>query len=362
MLRLIVILSILLASCGSEAELSPVASFGAPIRIGNRAYLLTWQRSSTFKTGALLVDLWAIDSAQMKPLYRSRLQTIPGGELEERSILGVQNNTIWLLMPDGPYAVALDSGTLAMNPDDLTRLNPELRGLLPKEKRAYQFSSTGLAIKTVDARAWHLHPGTYLVSQKPPEGVGTGVLPAEFAQQSTSALLERGFTVGEKWVGLLSAKEAIDFPTQHVIGGLDFQSKRALYSAKVVPVEATFGPKLRYSEFKVLTPEFLAPSVLIQSQDPASVFIVHKDVLEDKGRYFLSRFSETDGKVVWNSDLAVSEVHSVLPGEGKLLILGRLNESEGKSHERLVAVDWVSGAVSSFDHLENAKYPVKEPQ
>jgi hypothetical protein len=112
----------------------------------------------------------------------------------------------------------------------------------------------------------------------------------------------------------------------------------------------------------VLTPEFLAPSVLLQSQDPTGVFIVHKDLLEAKGRYFLSRFSEADGKVVWNSALAVSEIHSVLPGEGKLLILGSLNEGEGKGHERLVAVDWVSGAVSSFDQLENANYPVKEQQ
>ena len=358
MLRLLVILSVLLGSCSSNAELTAPASFGAPIRIGNRAYLLTWQRSSTFKTSKLLVDLWAFDAGQMKPLYRSRLQTIPGGALEERSILGVQNNTIWLLMPDGPYAVALDTGALAMNPDDLTRLNPELRGLLPKGKKAYQFSSTGLAIKTVDAKAWHLHPSTYLVSLKPPEGVASGVLPAEFAQQSTSALLDRGFTVGEEWVGLLSAKEAVNFPTQHSIGGLDFQSKRALYSAQVVPVEATFGPRVRYSQFKVLTPEFLAPSVLLQRVDPASVYIVHKDLLEEKGRYFLSRFSEPSSKVTWTVDLQLSEIHSVLPGDTSLLLYGRWQGDPGMGHERFLSLDWASGKISKFDQSENSKFPV----
>ncbi len=286
MLRLLLVLPVLLASCASDSELTAPSSFGAPIRIGNRAYLLTWQRSSTLRTSKLFVDFWAFDTVQMKALYRSRLQTVPGGALEERFILGVQDKTIWLLMPDGPYAVALDTGALAMNPDDLTRLNPQLRGLLPTSKAAYRFTETGLAVKTVDAQAWHLHPETYLVSLKVPTGTGRGMLPAEYSLQSTSRLLERGGTVGDQWIGLLSAKESVDFPKQHVIGGLDFQSKRALYSAQVKPVEADFGPKLRYSEFKALTPEFLAPSVLNQNQDPKSVFILHKDMLEEKGRFF----------------------------------------------------------------------------
>ena len=358
MLRAAIALCLVLASCGPYGELTPCSSFGAPVRIGDRAYLLTWQRSSTSKTSKLFVDLWALDVVQMKAIYRSRLQTVVGGELEERSILGVQDKTVWLHMPDGPYAVSLDTGALAMNPDDLTRLNPQLRGLLPKERAAYQFTSTGLAVKTIDAQAWHLHPATYLVSLKAPTGTGPGVLPAEYSLQSGSRLLERGYAAGDRWTGLLSAKEAENFPKQHSIGGLDFRSRRALYSAEVNSVEADFGPKVRYSQFKVLTPEFLAPAVLLQSQDPASVFVMHKDLLEEKGRYFLSRYSEAASKVVWNTDLAISEIHSVLPGEKKLLVLGRVNGD----HERLVAVDWASGAFSGFDLLENANYPVTQSQ
>ena len=90
----------------------------------------------------------------------------------------------------------------------------------------------------------------------------------------------------------LQQSRSTAFPNQHSIGGLDFRSKRALYSAEVKQVEADFGPKVRYSQFKVLTPEFLAPAVLLQSQDPASVFVMHKDLLEEKGRYYLSRYSE----------------------------------------------------------------------
>jgi hypothetical protein len=358
MLRLLTALSLLLASCGTDTELTPCSSFGAPVRIGDRAYLLTWQRNSSSRTSKLFVDLWAVDVVQMKAIYRSRLQTVAGGALEERSILGVHDKTIWLHMPDGPYAISLDTGALAMNPDDLTRLNPELRGLLPKEKAAYQFTPTGLAVKTIDAQAWHLHPATFLVSLKAPTGTGPGVQPAEYSLQSNSRLLERCVAAGDRWTGLLSAKEAENFPKQHSIGGLDFRSKRALYSAEVKPVEADFGPKVHYSQFKVLTPEFLAPAVLLQSQDPSSVFVMHKDLLEEKGRYFLSRYSESAGKVVWNADLAISEIHSVLPGEKKVLVLGRVNGD----HERLVGVDWASGAVSGFDLLENANYPVTQSQ
>ncbi len=357
MLRVIVILSVLLASCSSNAELTAPVSFGGPIGIGNRAFLLTWQRSSTRPTSQLLVDLWAFDAIQMKPLYRSRLQSIPGGALEERFILGAQNKTIWLLMPEGPFAVNLDTGALAMNPDDLTRLNPELRGLLPKEKSAYQFTSNGLSIKTVDARAWHVHPITYLVSLKPHSEVTSGILPAEYSLQSNSSLLARGFATGEKWIGLLNAKEAVDFATYHVIGGLDFQSKRALYSARVLTVEATFGPTLRYSQFEVLTPEFLAPSVLIQRNDPSGVFILHKDQLGEKGHYFISRFNEPAGKVLWTVDLLLSEIHSVLPGQASLLLYGRLQESAGLGHERFLSLDWASGRLSTFDQTESATYP-----
>lgn len=358
MLRLLLVLPVLLASCASDSELTAPSSFGAPIRIGNRAYLLTWQRSSTLRTSKLFVDFWAFDTVQMKALYRSRLQTVPGGALEERFILGVQDKTIWLLMPDGPYAVALDTGALAMNPDDLTRLNPQLRGLLPTSKAAYRFTETGLAVKTVDAQAWHLHPETYLVSLKVPTGTGRGMLPAEYSLQSTSRLLERGGTVGDQWIGLLSAKESVDFPKQHVIGGLDFQSKRALYSAQVKPVEADFGPKLRYSEFKALTPEFLAPSVLNQNQDPKSVFILHKDMLEEKGRFFLSRFSKAAGKVVWTTDLSISEIHSVLPGEASLLVYGRRRQSSKEEQERFLSIDWTTGKILTFDQGEHSKYPV----
>jgi len=362
MLRVILILSVLLASCGSNAELTPPASFGGPIGIGNRAFLLTWQRSSTLRTSRLLVDLWAFDTLKMKPLYRSRLQSIPGGALEERFILGVQNKTLWLLMPEGPFAVDLDTGALAMNPDDLTRLNPELRGLLPKQKDAYQFTSTGLSIKTIDARAWHVHPNTYLVSLKPNSEVTSGILPTQYSLQSNSSLLERGYAVGEKWIGLLSAKEAVDFPTQNAIGGLDFQSKRALYSARVLPVESTFGPTLRYSQFQVLTPEFLAPSVLIQRNDPSGVFILHKDLLGEKGLYFISRFNEPESKVLWTTALKVSEIYSVLPGQGRLLIYGSVNESTGKGHELFSSVNWVNGAVTIFDQQESAAHPVGQSQ
>ena len=66
--------------------------------------------------------------------------------------------------------------------------------------------------------------------------------------------------------------------------------------------------------------------------------------------------------MVWNSALAVSEIHSVLPGEAKLLIYGRLNESAERGHECFASVDWKTGTVVSFDQLTNAAHPVSQPQ
>lgn len=358
MLPILCILSTLLTSCSVERDLTPPKTFGSPLRVGNRALLLTWQRSSGFKASDLLIDIWALDVLKMTPVYRSRLQTIPGGALEERSIIGVHNKTLWLLMPDGPYAVALDTGALAMNPDDLSRLNPQLRGLLPKEKSSYKFSATGLSIQTIDAKAWYVHPDTFLVTLKPPAGIEAGVAPAA----SPTTLLDRGFQFGDRWIGLLNAKEAADFSKFNVIGGLDFVSKRALYSAEVKQVEADFGPKVRYSEFKTLTPEFLAPSVLIYQKDPADVFILHKDVLEGTGRFFLTRFSQPAGKVLWTAALPISKVLSVLPDPETLLFYGSVYESTDMDHELLVAVNWTTGSVTSFDQKNNARHPVSQPQ
>ncbi len=351
-------LATFLLSCSVEREFTPPQSFGPPLRIGNRAYLLTWQRSSSYKISDLLIDIWAFDLGRMTPVYRNRLQSIRGGALEERSILGVHSKILWLLMPDGPYAVALDTGALAMNPDDLARLNPELRGLLPKEKRAYKFTAAGLSIKTIDAQAWHVHPDTFLVTLKPNAGILAGTPPGE----SSTRLLDRGIQFGDRWIGLLTGKEAEDFAKYHVIRGLDFESKRKLYSAEVKQVEADFGPTVRYSQFKALTPEFLAPAVLAYKKDPGSIFILHKDVLEDKGRFYLTRFSEPAAKVLWTVAMPLSKILSVLPDPATLLFHGSAYETADSSHEALVSVNWETGALTAFDQLDNAKHPISQPQ
>ncbi|HTM48518.1 MAG TPA: PA2928 family protein [Bryobacteraceae bacterium] len=229
-----------------------------------------------FTSTDLLVDIWAFDASITKPLYRRRLQTIRNGAMQGRSILGAQNRTLWVLLPTGLHAVNLETGDIVARPERLVDINPNLQGLLPVEARYFSFTPDGVAIRAADARVWYIHPDTLRASEAPPVGAWTTIFPAYFTPQASYAFLERGFPLGRKWLGLLNPEEAAIFGRKNAVGDLDYQSRRALYSADIAQQRTFFGPQPRYYNFQRLTEEFLAPGILAEHRPTGSNALVYR--------------------------------------------------------------------------------------
>jgi hypothetical protein len=360
--------------------LTPLVAFGSPLRAGNRAYLLTGQYkkvfnftddSPVFSTVDLLVDIWAFDASTTMPVYRRRLQTIRNGAMQNRSILGAHGKTLWILLPTGPHALNRDTGDVAAAPARIEEINPNLRGLLPVESRFLTFTAAGLAIKTLDGRTWHIHPETLLASAAATSGSIPAILPSFSTPQATYVFVQRGFALGKKWLGLLNPEEAVKFGRAHTVDDLDFQSRRALYSADITQQQTFFGPQPRYSNFRPLTDEFLAPGILtevsetgpgalVYRRDPDSIFVLHPDRLGENGRLQLTRVTGPAGKILWTSPLQLSVLQSLMPDEQSLLLYGqqyRPQDPNERVHtdptlnarQILVSVNWTTGAVTSRD-------------
>jgi hypothetical protein len=289
----------------------------------------------------------------------------------------LHNRTLWVLLPAGPLALNRETGAPSANPEKIAQVNPKLGGLLPVEWRYYTFTANGLSVKTTDARTWYIHPDTFLASETPP-ALAAVCIPPPFDGQASSQFLERGLTVGDKWLGVLSEGEAAGLGSTHQFPDMEYQSRRALYAAEVKHPE-TLGRIAQYSNFRRLTADFVAPGFLaehrragpnavIYRRDPDSIFVLHMDRLGTNGLLQLARIAGPAGKTVWTAQLPLSVLRSVMPDDQSLLLHGRryreqkpgdedTTDPSRTAHGVLVAVDWTTGAIRYHDQGDIEKHP-----
>lgn len=370
-----------------DLSITPAASFGPPVRSGNRVYLLTGQwrsnwggssRRASNSTSDLLVDFWSFDASTLQPVYRKRIQKVRDGAMYGRSILGIQNQTAWLLLPSGLHATNIQTGALRATPKDIEDKNPQLRGLLPTEGRYYSFTKkAGMTVVAADASTWFIHPDT-LQAAKQPHQI-ENIPPPHYTPMATYAFQERGYVLGSHWLGMLTATEAATFNRPRGIAGLDHQTPRALYAADVTKAETFFGAEDRVGNLKALTQPFLAsgllslplgsgPNALVYRRDPDSVFILHKSRIDEEAVIQLARVTGPEGKVMWNVALPLSVLQSVLPGEESLVFYGRLftkadpndrmrRDPMHTAREMLITIDWKTGAHQQHDQSDTKRHP-----
>lgn len=376
---------------------SPAKLFESPLRSGNRVFLLTGQwrtriglRNSTnsaLRTTELFVDLWAFDARTAAPLWRQRLQTERNGAMMNRELLGAHGGIVWVSTPAGPIAASMNDGTIRANTETIEARNPELKGLIPRERQYYRFDAHGLLVTTADARAWRFDPQSFAArpgeaataTATPQDGV---VFPWYWTPNSTAGFVSRSLDIPGYWLGVLNEKEAADFARTNTIGGIDLQSRRRLYGARASEATNFFGKYLKYQDFKPLGRDYLAPGLLggarvgvpsraIWLRNPDSVLILHRDRLGEEGTLRLARVAGPDGRVVWDSLLPLSVLQCVLPGEGSVVLLGieftppKDNQPRDPFHtaqERLIAIDLETGKINVHDASDVSSHIGAKPE
>jgi hypothetical protein len=205
--------------------------------------------------------------------------------------------------------------------------------------------------------------------QSAPGGTRDLTVPSYFTPSHAASFRERGLLIDKRWLGLLNEEEAKTFEKNGAIGGLDYETRRRLWSARTTEGTNFFGKFLKYHDFKPLGPDFLAPGLLAEDmptgpdrvlwyRNPDSVLVLHRDRLGEMGKLRLSRIAGPEGRAVWEAHLPMSMLQCVMPGERSLALSGvEYQPAPGKgprdpmhgASELLISIDLSSGRVSAFD-------------
>lgn len=381
-----------------QDRVGPPRLLGAPLRHagadGDAVFLLTSHAETRLVSGGRFaasswrltdvhVDLWRIDPATARPVWRRRLLTerqrsrrAPIPAPAPLALLGADGNTLWVLAPD-LRAVSATDGSLRLDAATLEARTPALRGVLPRERRYYVLAAEGLLIMAADARVFAVDgatlaarpvtSGTALV----PDSAGRVRRPAYLAPSAPTAFLARGLTFPGRWLGMLAEEEAERFRAaalaaaapgrrralaEHAAATLappppNFAApvRLRLWSARITPVSRAprdwpasmpatdWGTRDGYSDIAPLpeSPAFLqggllrpgvttAPPMLMR--EPDGVLVLHRDRLGEEGRLRLTRVAGPGGRPVWEAALPLSVLQSVLPGPAgtnALVLFGR---------------------------------------
>lgn len=378
----------------SESSFTPLEMQCPPVfarsESGDTLYMITGQWPTYRSAGRSrsvvlrarhLVDLWAINAADARPLWRKRLHTARDGGVHDRSLLGVHHDTLWLSFQDELVALSAADGSVKATPEQLEALNPELRGRIPIDPRYFTFDARGLHVTTKDARTWILDPDTLKATadtakSAAPDGAAA---PVAFFFAGTWNYLSRGIDSPGHWVGLLTDEEAITFEKDNGLGGLTSDVRRRLWNARSHPPGDAYGARPDYFDLSPLAGgveyldggllgehDVMNPPPAFRLSAPDSVLVLHREHLGESGKLRLARVTTDGGSTVWEAALPLTVVQSVMRSEETVIILGVEHAEHDPAirgfvrnpPERLVAVNLENGSTHVHSHTVFDAHPV----
>lgn len=367
----------------SNWTLHPPKTIDAPVRTADRVYILTQQLHTRFDFSIesfepriaetfVYTDIWAFDSASAAPLWRKRLDTEKRVANSRKSFLGAEGEVLWILLPGGLVAVDAATGAVRADSAAIEAANPSLHGLLPKDRQYIHFAGKGLILRAADGREWRLHPNGFK-AETPGTAVPSAHPPAYLAPSSPGLFQQRDLDIPGRYLGVLTDAEAAQLRDRGSVGDLDFQSRRKLWGGRRRAGTDVFRPREIITELAPLTSEFLAPGLLsldgrpLLTRNPDSVLILHQDRLGEDRRLWLTRVTGPAGQPLWKTQLPLSLLQAVMPGEETLLLYGAqfVPPQEGanrgdplsNAHEILVSIRLSTGAMQSFDQSDISRHP-----
>ncbi len=283
----------------SNLVLLPPVPLGPPLREGDRVFLYTSQiqKRLTYKPFSagrvtltdLHIDLWVFDANSAEPLFRWRLSSERDGSPLGRSVLGIQDNSLWLRTPNGALLYSLSTDKFLPPP--------------PKP-------------------------------------------PPPLPPAPSDSFRSRGLVINNHWLGLLADHEVPLLRDKRTFEDLESVSPRRLWSARQSGNSyADFRPLGGEYQAPALLSVNSKPLLV---HDPDSVLILHYD-RSGPGAYLrLSRIGGPDGRTLWDTTLPIATLQSVLPGQFSVVLFGVI-PSNLPPQQLLVAVDLATGAVQPYN-------------
>lgn len=280
---------------------------------------------------------------------------------------------VWLFLADQPVAVSADDGSIVADRAMLEQRNPELRHLIPKDSDFYAYD---LVITAADGRRVKVRAGDYKAEPYalPSEDYFRNV---QFMATRwnggyrTGDFLTRQATLGGRWLGLYTEKEALDagddgfgdsLKNPESILAEGERARRTFWTARIGRTkEFTEGSHDRLFDLTKLpeAPEFLQGGLLVRQgtrqpfilRDPEGFIVLHRTRLDEEGRLAFTRLDE-GLRAKWIATLPLHELQNRFELSDSLLLYGNVQQtSKGVTNwqEHIVALDLQEGRLQSWN-------------
>lgn len=394
---------LLLAACESR-------TFGPPERVGPpllvmqgdepRLWLLVKieeSRQRYLRSGSRMLGNWVTerhyhfdlhthDGRTAQRLATKRLASVPdkdGGYNARGRMLGPDGEAVWLFLHDEPLALAMRDGSVLIDGAGLAERNPSLKDVLPKELDFYVFDD-GLVVTTADGRRVRVRASAMNAEPYQPASEDHFRQAQFMATQwnggyQAKDFMTRQITLGGRWLGLLSEREAQDagddgfgdhFKDSSQIFHEGARARRTFWTARIGKTkEFSEGAHDRLFDVTKVpnAPEFLEAGLLIKQgtraplilSDPTGMLVLHRTRLDDEGRLALTCLDE-GLREQWKATLPMTELRNRFELSGRLLFYGAAQvERKGARNwqELIVALDLRDGKMQAWNVTLEKKEP-----
>jgi hypothetical protein len=334
-------------------------------------------------------DLQCHDARTTERIWKTRLLTLKdkeGGHGAQARIFGQDGDVVWLFLNDQPVAVSSRDGSVLADRNLIEQRNAALQGLVPKELNFYAFDN-GLVITAADARRYKVLASDYSAKSYQP------VSEEQFSRLQfmsttwnggyrTGDFLTRMATLGGRWLGLYTEKEAADAgndsfgdrlkdPTRVLDEGA--RARRSFWTARIGKTkEFTEGSHDRLFDVTRISGalDFLEAGFLVRQgtkqplelHDPPGLLVLHRTRLDAEGRLALTRVDETL-REKWSAPLPILELGNRFEFPDRLLMFGAVQlTTKGVTQwqEFIVALDLPDGRTQAWNVTLDRSVPSAE--
>lgn len=396
------------ATVGGREAIWVLTTHWETSRLGRGRFVSSPTQSSRMHT-----DLWRFDATTGALQARTRLLTEPRGARMGFRVYGIAGGKLWVWVR-GLRAVSLDDGRVVADRDTFLAAEPALRDTWPASADQVRLEATGLLLLGADARAWRIDPASLRIAETratgpwqdayrdqfeprdPAADVRAGVVrPGITYPASTTSFLANNLWERDRWTALATdargdelrqpvagrgpgAIRADGFITRDLISDHYFppQERVRLWRARIQrgsPGQADAGRELLREIAPLPRSEtFLAGGLLgdarvapggsrtgpLRTADPDGVLVLHRARVDQAGLLRLTRADLADGASRWTTELPLSLVKTVLPGERTLALYGKryqppagdaVGDPYNDASDVLVVVELASGRAQAWN-------------